>query len=165
MITLSQYSDIQDKLVAAFNKINDSEVEEELKKLTAHINGDKRSDYRGIKAPDPIPILISSLAGGCGAGTFLDVADILKTVDAGAQWVNDSYAFLYTPDVFHKVDAEGLHPNALAAVSELLSGMYSDFEDSKSYEFLVNKLGFKPKATNRGPKYPILIGRSWRNRL
>ena len=38
--------------------------------------------------------------------------------------------------------------------------MYSDFEDSKSYEFLVNKLGFKPKATNRGPKYPILIGRS-----
>ena len=59
------------------------------------------------------------MAGGCGAGSFLDVADILKTVDPGAQWLNDSYSFLYTPDVFHKIDAEGLHPNALAAISEL----------------------------------------------
>ena len=160
MITLSQYSDIQEKLIAAFNKINDSEVEEELKKLTAHINGKKPSELQGIEVPDPTPILISSLAGGCGAGTFLDVADILKTVDPGAEWANGSYAFLYTPDVFHKINADGLHPNALAAISELLSGTYSDFEDTQSYNYLVSQLGYKPQATTRGPKYPILIGRS-----
>ena len=160
MITLSQYSDIQEKLIAAFNKINDSEVEEELKKLTAHINGKKPSELQGIEVPDPTPILISSLAGGCGAGTFLDVADILKTVDPGAAWADGSYAFLYTPDVFHKINADGLHPNALAAISELLSGTYSDFEDTQSYNYLVSQLGYKPVATTRGPKYPILIGRS-----
>ena len=35
MITLSQYSDIQDKQLA-FNKINDTEVEEELKKHSTY---------------------------------------------------------------------------------------------------------------------------------
>ena len=71
MITLSQYSDIQEKLIAAFNKINDSEVEEELKKLTAHINGKKPSELQGIEVPDPTPILISSLAGGAVLERFL----------------------------------------------------------------------------------------------
>lgn len=160
LITLSQYDDIQKHLLNAYNKISGDGAEENLKSLTAHITGTKLKDLQGVEVPKPIPIIISSLAGGCGAGSFLDVADILKTVDPGAQWLNDSYSFLYTPDVFHKIDAEGLHPNALAAISELLSGTYSNFEDSTSFQYLAKQLAYQPIATSRGPKYPVLIGRS-----
>ena len=160
LITLSQYDDIQKHLSNAYNKISGDGVEENLKSLTAHITGKRLNDLQGVEVPKPIPIIISSLAGGCGAGSFLDVADILKTVDPGAQWLNDSYSFLYTPDVFRKIDAEGLHPNALAAISELLSGTYNEFEDSTSFQYLSKQLGYKPIATSRGPKYPVLIGRS-----
>lgn len=160
LITLSQYDDIQKHLLNAYNKISGDGVEENLKSLTAHLTGKRPNYLQGVEVPKPIPIIISSLAGGCGAGSFLDVADILKTVDPGAQWLNDSYSFLYTPDVFHKIDAEGLHPNALAAISELLSGTYNEFEDSTSFQYLSKQLGFKPIATSRGPKYPVLIGRS-----
>ena len=87
---------------------------------------------------------------------FLDIADILKTI-GGGQDLSNSYAYLYTPDVFKRVDAGGLEPNALAATSELLSAVYSNIEESPSYEFLSRELTFSIKSRTRGPSYPILI--------
>ena len=157
MITLNQYREIQNKLSSSLSQIQDKDTEAELKELTALIQGAELKDLQGLQPEKPIPVIISSLAGGCEQ-TFLDIADILKTI-GGGQDLSNSYAYLYTPDVFKRVDAGGLEPNALAATSELLSAVYSNIEESPSYEFLSRELTFSIKSRTRGPSYPILIGK------
>ena len=121
------------------------------------IQGAELKDLQGLQPEKPIPVIISSLAGGCGAGSFSRYSRYIKNY-WWSQDLSNSYAYLYTPDVFKRVDAGGLEPNALAATSELLSAVYSNIEESPSYEFLSRELTFSIKSRTRGPSYPILIG-------
>ncbi len=48
-------------------------------------------------------MIVSSLAGGTGAGLFLDVADMLRA--EGEQWLDNSFGILYAADVFQSLAA------------------------------------------------------------
>jgi len=158
MIVLNQLKKIKNKIEQSISIMKDPSTAEELLKLTSLIYNTSESSLQGQKISQPIPVLVSSLAGGCGAGSFLDISDILKTIGSG-EALKASYAFLYTPDVFRSVDAGGLEPNALAAVSELLSSMYTTFEETPHYEYFKKELNSEVRSKFRGPDYPILVGR------
>jgi hypothetical protein len=118
---------------------------------------------------DPMPVIVSSIAGGSGSGVFLDVCDALRMINPS--WGDKSVGVLYTPDVFDELGPAakaGVQPNALAAVTETLAGYWnnewSPGEDAKSTpEFPVLEaagVALNNTIERRGPRYPILVGRS-----
>jgi hypothetical protein len=77
--------------------------------------------------PEAIAFVISSVSGGTGAGMFLDVAETLKSVDAN--FGRRTHVVLYGPDVFSGLKAgetEGVAPNALGSISEVVSGVWTE---------------------------------------
>lgn len=108
-------------------------------------------------------IVLSSLAGGAGAGMYLDVCDVLRMLTA-----RDGYPIvgvLYAPDIFADVQGAGaakLAPNGLAALSELLAA-YWDGEEPNLNEFALLKtanLVVPQGSTRRGPQYPFIVSRT-----
>lgn len=47
---------------------------------------------------DPRAFIISSLAGGSGAGMFMDIAELLKRATT-EKWATETISFLYTSEV------------------------------------------------------------------
>lgn len=114
--------------------------------------------------PAPAAIVVSSIAGGAGSGIFLDVCDVLRLAGVNDMWPGQSVAILYTPDVFEELpptNRAGVNPNALGAVCELLNG-YWNAEDPTFDEFALLENGGLPPARveRRGPRYPLLVGKS-----
>ncbi len=114
------------------------------------------------KVPSPSVIVVSSIAGGTGAGMIIDVCDVLRLL--GYTWTDESYALLFTPEVFDELPAtarQGVRPNAFAALSEILAGFWdkNGFGDDESA--LLRMAGVSTGSTRRiGPRYPILVGQS-----
>ena len=121
--------------------------------------------YADVGAP-PIPsaVVITSIAGGSGAGMFLDVCDVLRMVGNTEPWLSDSVGLMYTPDVFDQLGSAargGMYPNALGALSELLAGYWNREEPSEDEYALVAAAGLAVAGVSRrGPRYPLLVGRS-----
>jgi hypothetical protein len=113
--------------------------------------------------PDPNPqaIIIASVAGGSGAGMFLDVAELLKR-STDAAWANEAVSFLYTAEVFSSVGngAKDTAKNSLGAFNELMAGKWVSLSDRS--EFLYQKLGLAPVGQDDngqiGCKGNIFIG-------
>jgi hypothetical protein len=107
--------------------------------------------------PAPQAILVSSIAGGSGAGAFLDVCDVLRA--SGESWASNSVGLLFAPDVFEHIpepQRKGVYPNALASISELLAGFWGEGQHD-----LLRAQGIKPRDDARsGPRYPMLVGAS-----
>lgn len=105
----------------------------------------------------PFCVVVSSLAGGTGAGIFLDVADVVRAVDPRLH--NQVAGVLFTAEVFRNLNnAPGVYPNTLAAVSELVSA-YSDLD--KGYEELFSGLSVNVAMKNQGKtgiNYPFIVG-------
>ncbi|MFZ4434406.1 MAG: tubulin-like doman-containing protein [Microthrixaceae bacterium] len=102
------------------------------------------------------------MAGGSGAGMFLDVADILRAADP-ADWCDSSLGIMYTADVFSDIPElgrQGVMPNSLAALCELMNGYWNNAAPGPEYRVLERKgipvAGFQ----RRGVRYPLLVGRS-----
>jgi len=122
---------------------------------------------------EPLVIIISSLAGGTGAGLLIDVCDILRL--QYPSWGGSSIGILYTPEVFSNIDpafTTGVHANSLAAISELLNGYYLKGTDAgavgqvgdgfvgvRRSRFL-SAVGLNAGVQRSGPQYPFLVGRS-----
>ena len=128
----------------------------ELKTL-APLLGAKSSDI-----DEPAVIVISSIAGGSGAGAFIDVIEAIKS--CGSQlWLQKVITFLYTPEVFASVKGNsGTAPNALGAVSEAMAGLWLG-ELSPQSTALYNTMQVQPVADplyTMGARYTFLIGRS-----
>jgi hypothetical protein len=108
-------------------------------------------------------VVVSSLAGGSGSGLVNDVCDLLRQLkpDVEARLVS----ILYTPEVFDELapaDREGINPNALGALCELLNARWNR-EPPTSDEFAFLKSAGASVGGNvprRGPRIPYLIGRS-----
>jgi hypothetical protein len=115
--------------------------------------------------PTPVVMIISSIAGGSGAGQYMDVAEAVKDANSNANWIHGIYSILYAPDVFASVgDTNLIAPNALFAMSESMAGMWSN-NLSASSEALYQKFGIQipnlgedPKI-HFGPKFNYIIGR------
>jgi len=102
----------------------------------------------------PKVFLVSSLAGGSGAGTFLDVADLVALHSGSTESVT---GVLYTADVFKEVSgAKGVEGNSLAALAELLAGYWS--EDPRSLSVFTSQGIASKQITRGGMSYPFLVG-------
>jgi hypothetical protein len=112
-------------------------------------------------------VVVSSLGGGSGSGTFLDVVQYLRASAAGATnaWIADPMTVLYTPDVFeagNESERKGVEGNSLAALSELLAAYLPGAEDpmpESQAVLLANAGGARALAGNVGPGTTLLVGR------
>lgn len=119
----------------------------QLDRLAALYSGDELVG----EAPPPVVIVVSSLAGGTGAGILTDVCDILRA--DGAIWLDESIGILYSADVFGDLAAAasaGIQPNTAAAVAELLHGYFGDGSFAPP--------GGGAMQQRSGPAFPYLVG-------
>lgn len=116
---------------------------------------------------DPLLFVVSSLCGGSGAGMFLDVCDLLRRLSGhskASEWLGRPSAVLFAPDVFDELEDTsriGVRPNALAAVSELMAGYWSQQRFDPLDEAFIKTTGGGQAGlkTQRGPQYSFLVGR------
>lgn len=107
---------------------------------------------------DPVVVVVSSLAGGTGAGLFMDVCDLLRQLpgEAGEQ----SFGVLYASDVFHQLgpmSTAGVQPNSLAALSELMNGYWLTANHQRMSGILAGA-GAPAPIERSGPAFPFLVG-------
>jgi hypothetical protein len=148
-------------------------LKDALDKMQAPSNMSELSDLSKILHPksgsggvvkDPIVIVISSIAGGSGAGMFMDVTETLKSIDPNAIWLKQQTAYLYTPEVFDSIKAQyraQIPMNALGAMNEIMAGLWAD-EVSEGTEILFNASGVQvlrnPGKGAVGPAGVFLVG-------
>lgn len=121
----------------------------ELQQLRAQAMEGSSAVYQ--KGAEPVAMIVTSLAGGTGAGLFLDVADMLRA--EGEQWLDNSIGILYAADVFRELAAgarAGIHPNSAAALAEMLNGVYAGGS--------VEVEGEEREINRSGPAFPFLVG-------
>lgn len=160
MITLNRLDQIKQRVDRAVDALTDADVAGELGDLTRLLGqGEPRT-----RIAEPVVIVISSIAGGSGAGGVLEVCDVIRS--GGRTWLDDSIGILYAPDVFDEIPEaarRGVRPNALATLSELLAGGWSyegrDGGITDSSARLYQSSGIATASISRlGPRYPILVG-------
>jgi hypothetical protein len=155
MITIASLDRIQESLNAAKRALTGAEVVEELQRVTRLVGGETLPT-----TPAPVVVVVSSIAGGSGAGAVIDVCDAVRAL--GDSWASESVGFLYAPDVFDYLPEEqrkGVRPNALASLSEILSGYWNTAGPSEETATLLSQQGVQLGAANRlGPRYPFLVG-------
>ena len=155
VITIAGLEDIRDSLWEARRRITGTEVVAELQAVTRALGGVPTST-----APDPVVLVVASIAGGSGSGAIIDVCDAVRGL--GDPWASESIAFLYAPDVFDYLKEEyrrGVRPNSLAALGEILSGYWNSEGPSEETADLLARNGIQLGPVNRlGPRYPFLIG-------
>ena len=167
-VALAYIDHIREAIKNTFTEISNPEAISELTELSIKVGIGS-----GVSAntSDPVVVVISSLAGGTGAGLLLDVFDVMRTMQT---WADQSFGILYTPEVFHSLQGvrgnqtSGVQPNSLAAVSEILNGYFWHGEDIaagglqsgiglKESQVLQNA-GIVGTIKRSGPAYPILVG-------
>lgn len=149
MITIRNGKRVAEAVRWAYQATSSGPAQEELTRLGELLQSDVTRSPRAFIA--------SSLAGGSGAGTFLDVADVLA-IESGA--TDSISALLYTADVFTGdksiTGVEGVEGNSLAALSELLAGYWSSEERKLS---VFRSQGISTRSLNRGAiSFPFLVG-------
>jgi SOS response regulatory protein OraA/RecX len=155
VLTLANLKLAKRKLDDALRDISGREVSAELQDLTRRLGGEPSSIL-----DTPVAVIVSSIAGGSGAGAVLDVCDLLRT-SAGV-WGSESIGILYAPDVFDYLPPQrrrGVRPNALATLSELVAGYWNRSGPSSETGDLYGRQGVALSDTDRlGPRYPFLVG-------
>jgi hypothetical protein len=105
----------------------------------------------GTPIPDPIVLVIGSMAGGTGAGIMLDVVDLVRRSHVGGAF---PILVAFTPDIFGSVHTDAMTANSAAFMSELLSACWdSEHSDSALVPSQV-------PIDTRGPHSTFLIGRT-----
>jgi hypothetical protein len=138
----------------SISKMNDPLAYAELEKL---------SNALGLNSPgkEPLAFIIASVAGGSGAGMFIDIAELLKR-STQKSFSLSAISFLYTAEVFKSIGGGGKDTakNSLGAFNEIMAGKWVGL--SSRSEFLYQKLGLPGIADSSGgrfgPKGNILIG-------
>lgn len=117
----------------------------------------------GCGTPDSVPqaFIISSLAGGSGAGMFMDVAELLKRATS-ENWGEEAISFLFTAEVFDSLGSAGANvsKNSLGALNELVASKWVGI--SERSDLLYSKLGIvsgnNSGKSEYGCKGNILVG-------
>jgi hypothetical protein len=159
-VALCYAEPIKERLSLSMRRLNNPDTVAELGNLYEVVNGAAPV----VASPPPIVVVVSSLAGGTGAGLVIDVCDILRSLES--TWASKSIALLYTPEVFLSLpsgDIEGIQPNSLAAISEVLNGLWwhGGMQDSqvprKTFAAL-RAVGLPNQIPHSGPYCSYLIG-------
>lgn len=151
---------IKERLALAIARLNNPGSSAELGSVYAHVNGKPAGNQNAA----PIAVIVSSLAGGTGAGLLVDVCDILRALEP--TWGSESIALLYTPEVFLGLGQGaigGVQPNSLAAISEVLNGYWWHGGDQASQVpkkslAALRAAGIAKEIAQSGPFCPFLIG-------
>ena len=104
----------------------------------------------GTATPEPIVVVLGSMAGGTGAGIMLDVIDLVRRTDEGGAF---PIAVVFSADIFGAQSSDAMSANGMAFMSELMSA-YWDNELSGSALIPANVA-----TDNRGPHSVFVIGR------
>ncbi|MFT4220524.1 MAG: tubulin-like doman-containing protein [Microbacterium sp.] len=158
-VALAATKDIAAAARAAIARLGDASALAELQTLGQLLRA------RGEQGDgSPTVIVISSIAGGSGAGQFLDVIEVVKSTAKQHPWSNQFFSILYAPDVFDQLNVTaGMPGNALAAIAETMNGFWTDSPSASTLELLKNQ-GIAPSygsAMDRvGAAYPFIVGRS-----
>ena len=110
------------------------------------------------QALKPICLVVSSVAGGSGAGMFMDVVQALRSVSPDFASPDGIFTILYTPDVFGTAGGVQQVPaNALAALTEVLAGAWQPVQSVSSN--MNTKFGINQgQDQGFGPKCNFLVG-------
>ena len=152
--------EIRNRIRNSFDRISTPGSYAELGELYQRVTGNSAA----ASTPSPHVIVVSSLAGGTGAGLLMNVCDLINEIGES----DGVMAMLYTPEVFGSVSGAGggVYPNSLAAISEVLNG-YWWHGDNKGLEDTVVRprkntdllqAGAASPLSSGGPNYPFLIG-------
>jgi len=159
VLVLSAHDQVKAALREKMNKMTSGAADAELRNLARKLGVDDQIQ------PSPTIIVISSIAGGSGAGQFLEISEMIKGLEPSQNWVHEIFNMLYAPDVFTEVDPELLAGNALFAMAEVMSGIWSkpaagtirmtdrmgaaipygdpNYKTGAKYNFMVGKGGFE----------------------
>lgn len=119
----------------------------ELAQLMNHLEGK-------VVGKTPVVIIVSSMAGGTGAGIFLDVCDIARGMST--ELSNQIFGVLFTAEIFSGISSDaGMVPNTVASLSELMSG---NLAANRALESLYGAVGGVAVQGRSGPNYPFVIG-------
>jgi hypothetical protein len=138
----------------AIGKMKGPTAEGELKEVASALGIQRTSK-------DPRAFIISSLAGGSGAGMFMDIAELLKRATTD-KWATETISFLYTSEVFEslKAAAANVSKNSLGAMNEITASKWVGLTDRT--QLLYSKLGLSSSANTRTGEYGcagnILVG-------
>ena len=159
MLTTFHLASINRAIQAAITRMQGLDAVAELQ----HVARLLAEDDAGA-SKSPVAVVVSSIAGGTGAGMFMDVCDVLRMT--GDTWCDESVAILYTPDVFDELREQartGVRPNALGSLSEILAGFWDVdgfSEDEQAMLSLFAGLTPQEGISRIGPRFPFLVGRS-----
>ena len=146
-------------LRTALQALSGERNNQEFSRVCLALTGDGR-----LGDQPPQTVVVTSLAGGSGAGFVADVCDLLRQLQPSAK--DRLTAILYSPDVFEDLapmDRVGTNPNALAALSELLNGYWNTARRAHPDEFpFLRAAGalVDGEIKRRGPRIMYVIGRS-----
>lgn len=102
----------------------------------------------------PTVFVVSSMAGGTGAGIFMDVCDLAR----GKRPEVDTriFGFLFTAEIFSAVGTDGgMAPNTVASLSELINGYLSVNRKVEPLYGVIGPVGISGKS---GPSWPFVLG-------
>ena len=157
-LILAKMQDVQRAVKDALQRINGPDAASELRSLSELLGNKSSGDVPKVTA-----VLVSSIAGGSGAGQFLDVAEAIKSAAFAEPWIHDMFSVLYAPDVFRNITgSKAIAPNALFAMAESMSGMWTKRIPDATIDLFqakgVNVAENGSAVTHIGPRYNYMVG-------
>ena len=162
-VSAAGLAELRDAVAAAARRMDTASARRELESI---------AEMMGTVAGDtPVPVVVTSVAGGTGAGMFIDVIEAMRSVESSLG--RDAQVLLYGADVFQeakdKDQAKHVAANALAAVSEIVAGVWGDAV-SEGTRILYDRAGIAQGTTSAeeggsafGSRYHYFIGARNRN--
>ena len=155
-VVASQLPQLQQALTRSYSRLSAPGVLEELREVSMKLYGKAEG-----QSPEPMALVISSVAGGSGAGIYLDVVEALKSLNSGFD--KRTQVLLFGPDVFNNIPQglrDSIPANALGAMNETLAGMWAEGPGPGSAALFGNS-GLNGRGTSGfGPRNTYLIGAS-----
>jgi hypothetical protein len=156
VLVLGAHDKVRNALRGKIDKLMGAQADSELRSAAGVLGVSQQIQVA------PTVIVISSIAGGSGAGQFFEVAEMIKSIMPGEGWVHEIYNMLYAPDVFTEVDQELLVGNALFAMNEVMSGTWSKTMSAGSKRYAASMGAAIPdgaKDYKPGAKYNFMVGK------
>ncbi len=162
-VAMAYSSKITEKLEHAVSRMSMEQSQAEIGEVYSKVTGEAPAGESNMYI-----VVVSSLAGGTGAGLLNIVCDTLRAMDTDAD--QNIFGILYTPEVFNSIDATktgGVQPNSLGAISEVLNGHWWGGApitgQPNQVPPIVNPIlvaaGLPIEIPRSGPAYPFLVGR------
>jgi len=137
---------ISKKLMDAFGKADAGGPE--LQRVSEQLMGIQVPP--GTSTPDPLVMVLGSMAGGTGSGIMLDVIDLIRRIHPKGKF---PIAVVFSTDIFGSLANDAMAANGLAFMSELLSAYWdNEHADAALIPGIV-------ATDTRGPHATFIIGR------